>query len=36
MAVLYRINIEEKVLAENFGNEYHDYMKRTWRIFPGF
>jgi protein-S-isoprenylcysteine O-methyltransferase Ste14 len=36
IAVLYRINVEEKVLAENFGNEYHDYMKRTWRIFPGF
>ena len=35
-SVLYRINIEEKVLAENFGNEYRAYIKRTWRIFPGF
>ena len=36
VAVLYRINIEERVLTENFGNEYRAYIKRTWRIFPGF
>jgi protein-S-isoprenylcysteine O-methyltransferase Ste14 len=35
-SVLYRINIEEKVLTENFGNEYRAYIKRTWRILPGF
>ncbi len=33
-ATLYRINVEEKFLTQNFGNEYRDYMKRTWRIFP--
>jgi protein-S-isoprenylcysteine O-methyltransferase Ste14 len=35
-AVLYRIKIEEKVLAEKFGDAYRAYMKRTWRLFPGF
>ena len=35
-ATMYRINIEEKVLIEVFGVEYRDYMKRTWRLFPGW
>jgi protein-S-isoprenylcysteine O-methyltransferase Ste14 len=32
---LYRIQVEEKVLLEFFGKEYQEYMKRTWRLFPG-
>jgi protein-S-isoprenylcysteine O-methyltransferase Ste14 len=32
----YRAIIEEKVLLEAFGEEYQDYMKHTWRLFPGF
>ncbi len=33
---LYRIQVEEKVLIENFGVEYEEYMRRTWRLFPGW
>jgi protein-S-isoprenylcysteine O-methyltransferase Ste14 len=33
---VYRIRVEEKVLVENFGEQYLDYMHRTWRIFPGW
>lgn len=31
---LYRISIEEKVLSEAFGNDYTDYMKRSWKLLP--
>jgi len=31
----YRAIIEEKALLEAFGEEYRDYMKHTWRFFPG-
>lgn len=30
----YRINKEERMLKENFGKEYNDYMKRTKRLIP--
>ncbi|WP_417428027.1 methyltransferase family protein [Halpernia sp.] len=30
----YRMNIEEKVLKDQFGKEYEDYMKRTKRLIP--
>ncbi|WP_230380132.1 methyltransferase family protein [Kaistella gelatinilytica] len=30
----YRINIEEKVLTEQFGKDYTDYMKKTKRLIP--
>ena len=30
----YRIKIEEKVLTEQFGIEYTDYMKRTKKLIP--
>lgn len=33
-AMLYRIKIEEKVLIEQFGQEYLDYMKGTYRLIP--
>ncbi len=32
--VLYRIQIEEKMLVERFGKEYRDYMKKTKKIIP--
>ena len=35
-ATLYRISIEEWVLAESFGTEYEKYAHRTWRLFPGW
>ncbi len=34
IAFLYRINIEEKVLVQTFGNEYLDYIKSTMRLLP--
>jgi protein-S-isoprenylcysteine O-methyltransferase Ste14 len=30
----YRITIEERALIEQFGDEYRDYQKETWRIVP--
>lgn len=35
-ATLYRIRIEENLLAEVFGDEYRRYMTHTWRLFPGW
>ena len=34
IAMLYRINIEEKLLMKQFGSEYSDYMKKTYRLIP--
>jgi protein-S-isoprenylcysteine O-methyltransferase Ste14 len=31
---IYRINIEEKMLIEEYGDEYREYQKDTWRLFP--
>jgi len=33
-AMLYRIRIEEKLLIDQFGIEYIDYMKKTYRLVP--
>lgn len=30
----YRIGLEEKLLEKNFGDEYKEYEKTTWRIVP--
>jgi protein-S-isoprenylcysteine O-methyltransferase Ste14 len=35
-ATLYRIRVEERALLETFGAEYQAYMKRTWRLLPGW
>ena len=35
-AIMYRIRTEEQVLIETFGKEYQDYIKHTWRLFPGW
>lgn len=32
---VYRMNIEEKLLQKQFGEEYTDYMKSTYRLLPG-
>lgn len=34
VAILNRIKIEEKLLVEQFGNEYSAYMSRTYRLLP--
>jgi protein-S-isoprenylcysteine O-methyltransferase Ste14 len=31
---LYRIKIEEELLVANFGEEYLNYRKETWRLIP--
>jgi protein-S-isoprenylcysteine O-methyltransferase Ste14 len=31
---IYRMNIEEKMLTEQFGDAYKDYMKHTRRVIP--
>lgn len=35
-SLLYRIRIEETVLIQTLGDEYRQYMKRTWQLFPGW
>jgi len=32
----YRINVEEKALAEIYGEEYLKYKKETYRLLPGY
>jgi protein-S-isoprenylcysteine O-methyltransferase Ste14 len=34
VALLYRINVEEKVLVASLGPEYEEYRKRTKRLIP--
>jgi protein-S-isoprenylcysteine O-methyltransferase Ste14 len=34
VAVINRIQVEEKVLLENFQSEYVHYQKRSWRLIP--
>jgi protein-S-isoprenylcysteine O-methyltransferase Ste14 len=33
---VFRIKKEENMMIENFGSEYENYMKRTYRFFPKF
>jgi protein-S-isoprenylcysteine O-methyltransferase Ste14 len=33
-AFIHRMNIEENVLAEQFGKQYQDYISKTKRILP--
>jgi protein-S-isoprenylcysteine O-methyltransferase Ste14 len=35
-ATMYRITVEEDALVASFGDEYRDYMRSTWRLFPGW
>ena len=32
--ILYRLRIEEHMLIEKFGDEYKEYMKKTWKMIP--
>jgi len=34
LAFMNRIRVEEELLISNFGQEYIDYKKRTWRLLP--
>ena len=34
-SVIYRIHVEDQILAEYFGTQYNDYVHRTKRLFPG-
>lgn len=34
IAFLYRMNVEEKVLIERFGEKYKEHIKRTKRLIP--
>jgi len=34
IAMLYRIKIEERLLMDQFGSEYSDYMNGTYRLIP--
>jgi len=31
---LYRIAVEERMLISRFGDSYHAYRQRTWRLLP--
>jgi protein-S-isoprenylcysteine O-methyltransferase Ste14 len=33
--IVYRIRIEERILAEHFGARWTEHAKRTWRLVPG-
>ena len=33
-AIFYRISIEEKMLAERFGEDYSQYCDNTWKLLP--
>lgn len=35
VSTLYRISVEERVLADHFGSAYEDYRKRTKSLIPG-
>ena len=34
IALLYRIHVEEELMAKSFGDEYRTYQKRTKRLIP--
>lgn len=36
LALRYRIGIEERLLAQTFGDAYREYAQQTWRLFPGW
>jgi protein-S-isoprenylcysteine O-methyltransferase len=36
LPTLYRIRVEERVLESAFGEQYLDWARRTWRLFPGW
>ncbi len=34
LSFIYRVNIEENVLQQQFGDEYRNYMKKSYRLLP--
>jgi protein-S-isoprenylcysteine O-methyltransferase Ste14 len=34
-SVMYRVHVEDQLLAEYFGAQFNDYARRTKRLFPG-
>jgi protein-S-isoprenylcysteine O-methyltransferase Ste14 len=36
ISLLCRIRVEERTMLNTFGDEYRDYMKQTWLLFPGW
>ncbi len=34
-AFSYRVRVEEQALLAGLGDSYREYMRRTWRFFPG-
>jgi protein-S-isoprenylcysteine O-methyltransferase Ste14 len=34
LAFMYRMKVEEELLTANFGQQYVDYKKQTWRLLP--
>jgi len=34
-AVIYRIRVEDGLLAENFGTQFEKYAQKTKRLIPG-
>jgi protein-S-isoprenylcysteine O-methyltransferase Ste14 len=35
-AATYRVRVEERALIAAMGDEYREYMRHTWRFFPGW
>ena len=35
LTISYRINVEEKLLSDEFGEAYARYRSRSWRLLPG-
>ncbi|MFC1803091.1 hypothetical protein ACFL0D_03885 [Thermoproteota archaeon] len=31
---VYRMNIEEEMLIEEFGEQYKSYIENTWKLVP--
>ena len=34
VALVWRIRVEERAMAEHFGTAYEEYCKSTWRLLP--
>jgi protein-S-isoprenylcysteine O-methyltransferase Ste14 len=36
VAITYRVRVEERALIATLGDEYREYIRHTWRFFPGW
>ena len=34
VSYIYRINVEEQMLVDHFGEEYKKYISKSWRLLP--